>query len=407
MVMMGSLLYAYEFFIRVAPSSLNLEMMHYYSMSDSDLGHFKAAFYFGYVCMQIPAGLLIDRFGPRRLLFLGMLICSLSTFAVAFFQQIHWLVLARIFAGMASSFAYLCPLVLIHHWLPHRFFGYAAGMVQLIGNLAAMLGTVPVLALFQHYGMQGVFITTGVIGICGSAIMLLVKPQGPIGKDHHTLANIPQQLKVIHRTPNTYVLATLGLISWIPMAIIAENYGNDYFQALWQLDATSAQSFIMTIWIGNCIGGPLMGWGSQKINRRFTPMILSFGISAACLLGCTFMSGISGITNFILCLGIGICSGVQVVTFATLSDRHAPSTMGTASGVQNMAVAASGLLTLTMPTILAFLRQSSASSHQLFQGLSHHHLTYILGLLIGIMLLGILIAALLGKETYCQQQERL
>ena len=132
MVMLGSLLYGYEFFIRVAPSSLNQEMLNTYGMSDVQLSYVKAAFYFGYVCMQIPAGLLIDRFGPRCLLMVGMLVCSLSIFAFAWFESVHWLIVARIFAGMASSFAYLCPLVLIHHWLPHKTFGLIPVILYII-----------------------------------------------------------------------------------------------------------------------------------------------------------------------------------------------------------------------------------------------------------------------------------
>lgn len=404
MVMLGSLLYGYEFFIRVAPSSLNQEMLNTYGMSDVQLSYVKAAFYFGYVCMQIPAGLLIDRFGPRRLLMVGMLVCSLSIFAFAWFESVHWLIVARIFAGMASSFAYLCPLVLIHHWLPHRAFGYAAGMVQLVGNLAAMMGTTPVTSMYHHWGMSGMFALTGLIGLVGTLLVSLVKPHGAISAKKTQLNDIPKHLKHIHHTPNTYVLALLGLISWVPMAIIAENYGVDYFASLWSLNTASAKNLVMTIWIGNCVGGPLLGWLSQTMQRRFTPIMLSFGISALCLLWCGQLSALYGIQNFILCLTLGLCSGIQVVTFATISDRHGPDTMGTASGVQNMAVASSGLLTMMMPVVIHWVHAPSASD-VLFQNLSHLELNTIMWVLTSIMVFGIIIAALMGKETYCQQKD--
>lgn len=80
MVTIGASFYVYEFYIRVIPSIISVELMQDFSITASMLGLISSSFYYAYTFMQIPSGLMCDHYGPKVLLAAGMICCGVSTF---------------------------------------------------------------------------------------------------------------------------------------------------------------------------------------------------------------------------------------------------------------------------------------------------------------------------------------
>ena len=70
---LGALLYLLGFFQRVAPAVLTQELMSEFGLAATSLGQLSALYFYSYVALQIPVGILVDAWGPRRLLSLGAL----------------------------------------------------------------------------------------------------------------------------------------------------------------------------------------------------------------------------------------------------------------------------------------------------------------------------------------------
>ena len=75
----ASLFYLYEFFLRVAPSSMMHELMRDLSANSTSIGTMSGFFFFGYAPMQIPVGVLCDRYSPKFLLICAVFLCSFAT----------------------------------------------------------------------------------------------------------------------------------------------------------------------------------------------------------------------------------------------------------------------------------------------------------------------------------------
>ena len=71
----GALFYGYEYILRIAPSIMSSELMHDFRLSASRYGSVIALYYFAYSPMQLVVGVLIDRYGPRRLLVAACALC--------------------------------------------------------------------------------------------------------------------------------------------------------------------------------------------------------------------------------------------------------------------------------------------------------------------------------------------
>ena len=123
-VSVASLFYLYEFFLRVAPSTMIHELMRDFAIDASSLGLMSSCFYYAYAFMQIPAGILCDRYGPKKLLTIAVFVCSIATVIFANTQNIYTAALTRTAIGMAASVAFIGPLTLTARWFPLKYFAF-------------------------------------------------------------------------------------------------------------------------------------------------------------------------------------------------------------------------------------------------------------------------------------------
>ena len=80
MCALASVFYAYEYYLRVAPSVMSAELKEYFAISEAGLGFLSGLFYFAYTPSQLLIGLLMDKYGPRIVLTLACLACALGTY---------------------------------------------------------------------------------------------------------------------------------------------------------------------------------------------------------------------------------------------------------------------------------------------------------------------------------------
>ncbi len=120
--LVGALFYCYEFLLRILPGTLQSELsIAFGHISATTFGQLAALYYFAYSPMQLPVGMLIDRFGPRRLLSFACLCCMLGSYLFMTFSSLWIAGIGRLLVGFGSSFAFVGSLTLMMHWLPRRY----------------------------------------------------------------------------------------------------------------------------------------------------------------------------------------------------------------------------------------------------------------------------------------------
>lgn len=103
---LGALYYCYEYFLRISPSVMTHELMREYHLTGAQVGNLSAYYYHAYVPMQLLVGLLMDRFGPRRLLTFACLLCALGTYLFAGGYQYGIAELGRFLVGFGFAFCF-------------------------------------------------------------------------------------------------------------------------------------------------------------------------------------------------------------------------------------------------------------------------------------------------------------
>lgn len=409
MVGIASFLYIYEFFLRVTPGVIIHELYQDFNIEAGTFGLISAFFYLGYTPMQIVAGVLTDHYGPKRLLILASISCSIAIASFSLTTSVIIAALSRLIIGIASSFGYICPLVITRFWLKPVYFSMAAGMIQMLGCLGAIIGGAPVRYLTDQIGWRSMSMYSAYAGLALAVLFWLFIKERPTHKQQNkrpkfSLKQEQQRLYQVAIHPQTIWISSLGFCFWAPMAVFAENLGPSYLMTLTGDSSHMVNTMLINTWIGVAIGGPIIGGLSAKLRLRKQPIIIALIVSCAASIGLIiYGQSLTAQILSILLFMFGLGASAQCVTFGLISDHQPASLIGTAVGLINLSVIMGGSTLLPFCSwIIELLGHGNWQSGMLIYPLKNYQIA--LMLMPVVSCIGILICIFKIKETHCQAQ---
>lgn len=258
------LFYLYEFTIRTMPTAMTHELMEGFGITAAGLGLLSSFFYLGYAIMQIPVGLLYDRFSARTLLIFSMGLCACAVLFFGLTKNIYSADIAFFLIGFASSFAFIGTLVLISRWFPRRYFAMIVGWVQLLGCLGAILGVGPMVILTNNLGWEATVLWMALIGGVIFILMVLFVRNSPKNKKGSPKPSTQKmklsekvRLKTVFSNPQAWWVGLYAFTAWAPMIIFAGLWGLPFLMALYGISDEQASWGITIVWLGIAVGGYL------------------------------------------------------------------------------------------------------------------------------------------------------
>ena len=407
-ITIAALFYLYEFFIRVSPSVITNELMRDFNIHAGELGFLSSLFYYSYTIMQIPAGLLGDKYGPRKVLAIAALICSASLLLLAYAKQAPMIGLSRFLTGIACSFGYIGPLMLASAWFPKNRFALITGLIQALGCIGATIGTGPISYFTSTYGWRSVISVSSITGVILSLLFIAFvrdKPQQEDTSENNTAHKTSelQILKFVISNKQTWAAGFLGFCFWSPIAVFAELWGVPFLMEIHHANASSVSQYIIWVWLGIALGAPLFGWYSNYISSRKIPIYIGFILGFIATFGIIFWHPASSCPMDILMFIFGLSGSVMVVTFGIVNDNNPKHVAGTAIGFNNMSVilGATILQPVTGYMLNYFWDGKIVDGHPVY-GLDGYICAF--SVLPIFSLLGLITCWLFLKETNCVKQ---
>lgn len=405
---LSALFFFYEYLLQLTPSVMSTEIRQAFSINASAFGNLTFYYFIAYAVIQIPAGLLLDRIGPRYSLTLAAALCALGTLQFSLASHFSSIEMARFITGTGSSFAMLGTLVLVANWFPIKRFALLHGMTVTIGMLGAVFGYAPMAKLTELLEWRNSLMLLGVIGIVLTVIMWLVIRDHPNYKENKrhsgiTTKEVFSALGRITIHKQTWITALYGVCMYAPTAAIAW-WGPSFFQLRFEnIDKTTAAFLISLNFIGWSIGGPLFGWLSDYVGKRKLPLYISSSGALVTMLGVLYLP-----TNSIVLLGFiiflfGFFTVGFVPSFSIVRELHPKAVSGTALGFMNMINNFGGAIAPPLVGIILDL----CWDNMLKDGMRVYSLqdyTYALSILPMIIVFSLIILPFI-KETNCQTAE--
>ena len=134
----AAVFYLTGFYQRVSPAVMTSELMHSFGISAKDLGELSAFYFYAYVAMQIPTGILVDSWGARKLLIAGSISAAAGTFLFGSTDSFALACAGRAIVGGSTAVGWLVLLKLATHWFPARRFAMLSGLGLFFGNIGAL-----------------------------------------------------------------------------------------------------------------------------------------------------------------------------------------------------------------------------------------------------------------------------
>ena len=180
------------------------------ALTPGQLGFLTSAFFFAFALVQLPVGIALDRYGPRKVQLALMLLAALGALLFARGQTFVQLVLARAILGCGLGGCFMSAVKAISTWIAPGKLPSVHGYLIAIGGLGAASSTMPVRMALEHTDWRGLFLLLGLlIAASGAAIWLLAPPSGkPAGARPPVLAS----LREVVRTPTFRTTTSLVLI---------------------------------------------------------------------------------------------------------------------------------------------------------------------------------------------------
>lgn len=345
----AALFYLLAYFLRVSPAVMTQELMRAFRTGGAGLGTLSATYFYAYVAMQIPVGILVDGWGARRLLVLGTVVTALGSFLFGGTASFGLACLARALIGGATAVAWISTLKLITHWFPARRFALLSGLSLLVGNLGALVAQIPLRLLVQRFAWRPVTLGSGVLALALAALTLLWvrNDPGEIGRPSYAPAALrhPQPapwgeqvrgLGQLFRYRNTWLLffAQGGLLG--PVLTFAGLWGPAYLAARYHMAATRAAGVDSVMLLAFAIASPLMGYLSDRLGGRKPLYVLSAVLAAVCWAVMILAPRLSADGFVVLAAIASFAASACILGFAFGKESVPERYLGTISGLMNM-----------------------------------------------------------------------
>lgn len=350
---LGALLYLIGFYQRVAPAVITDQLMAEFAIGGAALGNLSAFYFYSYVAMQIPTGIIADRWGPRRLLTAGAGVAALGTAVFAMAPDIGWASFGRLLIGASVAVAFVSMLKLASHWFEPRRYALASGMALFMGVVGGVVAGVPLRMLVEAFGWRAVMGTTAALtGLLAAAIWLRVRDDPgergyaghfADGAAHHERVSVLRGLAQVLAYRNLVIMTLVPIGFSGAVLTFAGLWGVPWLRQVHGLDPKSAAAITSTLLVSWALGGPLLGSWSQRMGRRKPLYVAAAAVAlagwAAIIFGNLPLWAIVAVL-----VPTGFASGNLIIGFAWAKESVPLRLMGTASGVCNMGPLLGGML---------------------------------------------------------------
>lgn len=371
--------YFYEFLLRVAPGTIFSDLMREFQIDATNLGLLSSFYFLSYAALQLPVGVWMDQMGPRRLLTLAIILCSVSTILFAGTNSFALACVARLFIGAGSAFAFISCMKIVTLWFPPHRFGMLAGWTLAFGTMGAVFGESPLAIALQWTTWRELLFWIGVLGL-GLAVLAwcIVRDENTSAQQITAANSAPSEVSVIAclkhvcRRKENWIIALYALMTTAPTDAFGGMWGIPYLVHVHGIDEASAATAVSMAFIGLAVGSPSIGWSSDSLKSRKIPMTVAALIATLSLTILIYAPSLTVVQAGGLFFTFGLF-GVYVMSFVAARDINPSEYVGTMVGFVNMAaMIGSTLMMYLVGVVLDYVHQDTGAPVLVYTAHDYH-----------------------------------
>ena len=347
--------YLFVYFHRLSLSVVANDLVEEFDTTASVIGLLGSIYFYCYALMQIPAGLLSDSLGPRKVVTASLLVAAIGSIFFGLAPNIPMAFIGRVLVGVGVSVVFIPTMKILSQWYRANEFASMTGILNAIGGIGVLTATLPLALMTTRFGWRLSFELIGLMTLVILALSWLIVRDSPEKKGFKSLAeldqNVPSSESPTERIPLWAGMRKVFKEKYFwPLAIwffldcgiffgFGGLWGGPYLMDVYGLEKAEVGAILSMIAWGMIIGSPIVGFVSDKVlkSRKKVFMICTTGLVAIMALLNVFPSGLPKSVLYLIIFIFAVCSSAIVIIGFTASKELFPVSMaGTSVGAVNL-----------------------------------------------------------------------
>ncbi|MEV6488938.1 MFS transporter [Actinoplanes sp. NPDC051633] len=359
-----------------------------------------------YAGLQVPVGVLLDRFGSLRMVVAGALVMASGQALMAFSDDVTGAVLARVLVGAGDAMTFISVLRLVPQWFPGRRVPVITQLTGLVGQLGQILSAVPLAALLAYQGWTWAFVSAASAGVLVAVLALVALQDTPDARINSGPTIRPRQLGADLRNAWLHPGTRLGLWTHFTTqftgTVFALMWGFPFLIAGEGLPRETASVLLTLFVLTGMAAGPVIGVLTQRHPLRRSWLVLGVVVTNAAAWGLVLAwpgpAPLPVLVLLVLALGLG--GPGSMIGFEFARTFNPPHRLGTATGIVNVGGFTASLLTILLIGLILDWRTGGSASYDLADFRVALAVQYVVGVL---GLVGILRTRRLARQKMAEQ----
>ena len=329
-------------FFRVSNAVIAPELMRTLSISSEAMGVITGAFFFAFGIMQVPTGILLDRFGPRRTMSGLFVIAAAGSAVFATAEGTAGLVAGRALIGVGCAAGLMGMLVTIARWYPPERFAKLSSMVYVVGGAGVLFATTPLAAAADTIGWRGAFWAMTGITLGFAAMLFAMVRDAPPGREvesaGETFAEMLGGVRAVCRNRQLWHVCAIQFVNYGSIIAVIGLWAGPYLNDIHGLQGVARGNVLFAINVSMLAA--VIGYGVVERRLRSRKRAIAGGsvASAAILAVLALWPGIGTWPAIALLTVFAVTSGHIMLNHAHARAVLPDHLVGRGLTLQNVAV---------------------------------------------------------------------
>jgi sugar phosphate permease len=305
-----------------------------------------------YACAQVPAGLLLDRFGSKALILVGAGLMASGQLVLAFTESLPAAIAARAVLGLGDALTFISVLRLVPHWFSARQVPLVTQLTGICGQLGQVLSAIPFFSLLTGEGWTVAYVSVAAIGVLSMVLTIALVKNTPNGRAvptqtmsiRETLASV----KTVWLRPGTRLGFFTHMGTQFSVTVFALMWGVPYLTVAQGLSPGAAGGLLTISVVAAISAGIVIGiFTGRKPHRRSRLVLAIIGSNAVAWTVVLALPGQAPLWLLVvLIVVISVGGPGSMVGFDFARTFNPSATLGTAQGMVNMGGFVASLLVM-------------------------------------------------------------
>ncbi len=331
-----ALIFALGNYFRFMNAVLAPHLIADFRLTASDLGLLVSAYFLASALFQAPLGLLMDRFGPRRVQATLIVIGGIG--ALIFGAAPTWPValLGRVVMGLGAAGALMTSIQAVTLWFPMARWPFFNGIVLSVGALGSLAATLPTQFVIDLAGWRHLMIGVALAAFAGGILLFAIVPERVADKQPSTLGEQLRGLGEIYRDRVFWRVAPLYMTTVGSTIAFQSLWAGTWLRDVAGLGAGAIASDLLILTVMQVAAYVLNGYIASELNRRGIALIRIVIVGAALyILSQAPLVLPSGAGRWAILFGMGLLSNVNTLCYPMLSQHFPQRLIGRANTALN------------------------------------------------------------------------